>query len=125
MFRDVEQSAMRGQQERRDIVRQTRRESRSGQTELFSAEVLGSSYQEDLRVRYHDIARDRLIATLSGAGRVTFATLEIDALRCPMTGSQGVKRWLGDLCKQQRVLFEGMAPRQRVPRPDTIIVWQE
>lgn len=118
-FREVERAAMRRQREVRAAARQTRREERDGQGELFGAEISETSYTTDLQERYHRQARDRVLQVLREEGArapMPFDDVAAAAMTSPMTSLADVKGWLKAWKKDGHVEYKGLSSREIVPQ---------
>ncbi|MDC0717346.1 three-Cys-motif partner protein TcmP [Nannocystis bainbridge] len=111
-FRDTEREVTPEQRAARAEAKQRERLQR-GQTEMFEAPVMETSYMAELQQRYHRRARAALADRLRDAGEVEFPTLVGDGLRLPMTCLADVKDWLNAWRDAGEVEFLGLAPGER------------
>jgi hypothetical protein len=117
-FRGVERSALAAQRMIREAARRDARIRRTGQGELFApGDVEAESYVDQLRARHHAMARETVFALLETRRAVPYDELEVAALLHPMTSTKDVKGWLKDWKDQGWVAYEGLAPREQVPKP--------
>ena len=79
-------------------------------------ETTETTYLADLERRYRLAARQRVEAKLDEAAAVPYDDLVALALGAPMTSEAELKQWLTDLRGAGRVRFEGLAPRELVPK---------
>lgn len=129
VFREVEGKAMEAQEQAHDQARQRARVEKRGQTELFAASVLGSSYQGELRVRYQGKARGEVKAALTEAeGKpILYDLLMGLALSFPMTGERELKGWLKEWRAAGLVSYLGLPQGGRVPksRKGHLVCWKQ
>jgi three-Cys-motif partner protein len=128
VFKDVEQRAMEEQGRTRAAAKQRKREKRSKQPELFSAEALPDVRSIDaLRARYLSQARKRVLERLQAKHRVTYESIWDLALSSPLVWDCDIKDWIREWRIAGSLQIEGMKPKERVPKLDhgIVLIWRE
>lgn len=127
VFKDAERKAMELMEKARADAQQRRRESRSGQAELFGAEPgQTSSHYDSLRERYMSRSRALVLALLETRGSVLYDEAWELVLSQPLTWEIDLKEWLRGWRDEERLVIEGMEPKQRVPKLDASnkLIWR-
>jgi three-Cys-motif partner protein len=120
VFRDIEASVMKDQDNIHVRAQQRKRVERSGRPELWTAaELAGTSHIEQLRARYLQLSKPRVYDAITHARRISYDELEIVALNMPMTWKSDLKDWLREWQSAGLIRYEGLAPRARVPQHDS------
>lgn len=126
-FKDAERQAMKDMESARAKAQQARRQQKSGgQKELFSAEDLhDSTYFDEIRDRYLDLAMNAVICELRNRRRISYDELWATALSFPLVWEADLKAWISAWSSSGQLTIEGMKPRQRVPRRNevNVLVW--
>jgi len=129
VFKDAERQAMRDMESARAQAQQSRRQQKSGgQKELFSAEELhDSTYFDEIRDRYLDLAMNDVLRELENKRRISYDELWTAALSFPLVWEADLKAWISAWASSGQLTIEGMKPRQRVPRRNehNVLVWNE
>ena len=117
VFKDSERRGMQVMEDARAAAEQRSREQKTGQKELFSAEEMHDpTYYLSLRDRYRDKARAGVEELLRSRPRVAYDAAWEVTVPFPLAWESDLKEWLSDWHKQGWVRYEGMKPRQRVPK---------
>jgi three-Cys-motif partner protein len=125
-FRQAERASLRTQIELRELARQRLRQHQAHSHELFPAvEMGGGTDLQRLLERHHALAWEEMVANLKERGAVSFDELEVMAMKHQMVAPEDVKEWLKLLKDEGMVRYEGLAKRERVPKPNRghRIVW--
>ena len=107
-------------------ARQRRRQEKSHQRELFPAEqVHDPTHYNSLRDRYLRKARDCVLRLLRCHHRVLYDNVWQETVPFPLTWESDLKEWLREWQDKGFLCYEGMRPRQRVPKRQSgvYIVW--
>ena len=115
-FREVEARAFAKQQDLRADAKQQRRQNRSGQSEMFAAEVLDTPHAEMLLQRYQGRARVELEAQFQPGRTVPYDDLLGRGLRFPLTSESTLKGWLKALVADGIIEYVKLGPKDRVPK---------
>jgi three-Cys-motif partner protein len=127
VFKEAEQRAMEFQEQTRAEAKQRKRVKKTGQPELFPAEELPHSRPiDDLRARYLEQARTRVLSLIQAGPRVPYESVWDLALSFPLVWDCDVKDWIAAWRKAGALGIEGMKPGQRVPKLEAgnVLVWQ-
>lgn len=116
VFRDVETKAMQRQEEARDHVRARRREAESNQASLFEPAAVSSPHLSRLHQRYAGPAKAKVLEYIRTNRRLQFEQLEEVALQHRMTATSELKDWLRQWRDQGRIEYEGLGPKEQVPK---------
>lgn len=117
-FREVESATLGFHKSVRETASQRRRAEKTGQPSMFDVgDVESVSYVDELRSRYHNLARESVLQVLKERGTVPFEVLEETALLHPMTSSKESKIWLDEWKARGMVDYSGLAPRERTLKP--------
>lgn len=114
-FRETERRAVPEQRDIRADVKQRDRVAHCGQSELFPAPVMDSSYVSALQDRYQDKARTGVIALLHEHQEVEYDSLVATALHHPMTSLHELKRWIAAWRDSGAVDLLGLTGGGRTP----------
>ncbi|HKO55956.1 MAG TPA: three-Cys-motif partner protein TcmP [Thermoanaerobaculia bacterium] len=119
VFKKVEQGAMKEAEKARAAAKE--RKDTSGQTAFLDAtEMHPSTRMHQLRDRYLDAARARVLRELERRGEVKYNRLWRIAVAWPLVWESDLRGWL----KDWKVQFSGLLPRQK-PRwdRDINVIW--
>lgn len=110
-FRESERAAL-------DAYLAERTVARAGpQLALFAPRAIGPTvFEAELQKRYLDQAIKRVEATLTRKGRESWPALLCEALHVPMVCERDMTSWLDEERQAGRLIVEGLAPKQRVPK---------
>ena len=126
VFKECEKRAMRVMGKARASAKQRKRKRKSGQLELFPPEQLHDpSDYNSLRERYLAKARDEVLQSLQSRGRVPYDDLWALTVPVPLVWPSDLKEWLQRWEEEARLHFEGMGPRERVPKRarQNCVIW--
>ncbi|GAB4194747.1 MAG: hypothetical protein OHK0022_10990 [Roseiflexaceae bacterium] len=124
VFREVERKAMDEQEQVRAEAQQEHRISRNGQYELFEPQELGGgNYYDELRSRFLMQAKQQVEDVLRARRRIAFEEVELLALANQLVWPRDLKKWIKEWQDKGLLVIEGLAPRERVPKKEHILVW--
>lgn len=113
-FRETERRALQFQHEQRAVAQQRKRQSRTGQGELFGGPaMIAQPYEEELRVRYRSRAEQRLSSMVQDRGERGWDELVMAALAIPLVCAGDVKEWLRSRADLEPL---GLERGERVPK---------
>ncbi len=116
VFKSTERSAAGFMLGARAEAKQRSRVDRTGQKEMFSAgQYDGSTYQDDLRTRYVNMAHDAVRSYLHKRKCIEYDEAWELALRFPLVWESDLRSWIQNWGSRVKLL--GMKPNQRVPKP--------
>ncbi len=123
VFKEAEKKAMQLMEAARAEARTRRREQRTGQPDLFPAQVLSdSSYYDSLRDRHLAKSKDLVLKALKERNRVPYDELYALALTESLTWESDLKDWINEWKSAGNLTIEGMSSKQRVPHRGEINV---
>jgi three-Cys-motif partner protein len=123
-FREVERKAVNEQERVRFAAKQERREARTGQTELFSAEdVAGGppSFNVERKIN-GGLALDRLRVLVRNQRRVPYEVALATLLELPLVWKMDVEQMILDLRDAQELDVVGLDPPERTPKKGHVLV---
>ena len=122
----IEAKAFAEQSTVRSEVARDKRLKKQETPDLFPPDVLQSRYDTDLLNRYHKQARAAVEGCLRKQRRVSYDQAEELALSFTLTASTHLKEWIADWKRAGAITVEGLAPKQRIPRPRSghFLIWQ-
>jgi three-Cys-motif partner protein len=127
VFKEAEKKAMEVMEAARSEARLRKREERTRQAEMFSAQVLrDSSYYDSLRERHLAECKDMILRMLSSKKSIVYDEVWVTALTQPLIWESDLKEWINDWRAEGRLAIEGMGERQRVPHrgEGNVLVWK-
>lgn len=128
VFKEAEKKAMAMMESARADAQQRKRQTKSGQTELFPPDALHDpSYYDKLREHYTSTAHDRLLRLLRGQKRVAYDDVWDSTLPKPLVWESDLKEWIKEWITKGEVRIEGLKLRERTPKRehDHYLVWQK
>jgi hypothetical protein len=122
-FREVERKAVDEQERVRFAAKQESREARTGQTELFGADVASvpASFEVERTVQ-RDLAVERLRALLRRRPKVPYEDALATLLELPLVWEADVKRIILDLRDASELDVVGLNPPERTPKKGHLLV---
>ena len=123
-FREVERKAVDEQERVRFAAKQESRETRTGQTELFSADDVASvpaSFEVERSVQ-RDLAVEQLRQLLRRQPKVPYEDALATLLELPLVWEADVKRIVLDLRGAGELDVVGLKPRERTPKKGHVLV---
>ncbi len=126
VFKEAEKAAMAVMEEARAEAQQQKRESKTGQMDLFSGEELHDpAHYDELRDRYLKKAKTEAQDLIESERRVKFGIVWATALSWPLVWRSDVMEWINEWTEAGRIKLEGLSPRERVPKwkKDHWVVW--
>jgi three-Cys-motif partner protein len=123
-FREVERKAVDEQERVRFAAKQESRESRTGQTELFSADdvaTVPASFEVERSVQ-RDLAVERLRGLLRRQPKVRYEDSLATLLELPLVWEADVKRIILDLRGAGELDVVGLNPPERTPKKRHVLV---
>ena len=117
-FRNVEAKGLAKQKQTRTKVKGEKRVERSGQQEIFPANVMQPSrtYEDLTRERHLKRARTTLDAMMSARMVIQWDELLMAGLSYPMVRETDVKDWLKERVRQKSLEVLGLEGRQSMPQ---------
>ena len=117
-FREVEARGLLKQKEVRTVLKQEKRQHRSGQGEMFSADVMSPkvTHEDRTRRRHLERALAALESLLSERGDVSWDTLLLTALQFPLVNEADAKAWLEGQRRDGFVEVLGLEGRETKPK---------
>lgn len=123
VFRSVEKRAVEEQESVRDAAKYRAEVDRTGQENLFGQQLAQvSSFQEEKAIqarRGHETLMEVLIANSDG---IEFGPLLGEVLQTPLVWESELKGWITELRKQGKITIPQLRSRERVPKPDYLII---
>jgi three-Cys-motif partner protein len=117
-FREVESAILGFHKSVRETASRRQQTEKTGQPSMFEVgDVESVSYVDELRSRYHELARRSVLDLIEERGTVPFELLEETALLHPMTSSRELKLWLDEWKARGMVEYLGLGPRERTLKP--------
>ncbi len=124
-FRKVEEKAIKIQENIRQIVKLKTKSEKTGQGILFGLETLAElsakSYEEEKKsqmVRGHNRLYNLLQKHKQG---IEYQEVLGEVLQTPLFWKSDLDDWLQELKKDNKIIIQGMTPRERVPKSKHII----
>lgn len=127
VFKKVEKSGMKLQEETRAKTRQRRRKEKTGQGELpFWSDVLHTPYYESLRDRYLTKSKLIVLDMLENGFQVPYDDVWAEALTVQMTWESDLKEWIREWRDSGRLKIIGLEGKQRDPQrgENHKLIWQ-
>lgn len=122
-FRRVERKTVEEQERVRLSAKQQHRLNRSGQRELYGADVLaGPASFEDERVEQRRAAHGALRERLLGDRRVKFEDVLADLLEMPLVWESDVQEFIKKMRRGGELEVIGLRPRERTVKDGHILV---
>jgi len=125
VFKKAEKKAMEVGEKARAAADE-RKKAQSGQISFLDPEDMPeSAYYNTLRERYTGKAKDRVVTLLQSDRRVLYREAWIAALAEPLVWEDDLRTWIKEWVAQGRVVIEGLAAKERVPKHDKnhTLVW--
>lgn len=96
--------------------------SRSGQSELFGAEIETPKSLPLERIKYESEKKgqEKMIQLLKELKRMKYSALKFEILQIPLINEKLLKKWLNDMRSNGCIVAEGLKLREQ-PKEDTII----
>ncbi len=126
VFKVAERKSMEEMKTVRAEAQQRSRVQKTGQLEMFSAEVAHNpSYFEGLRCRYCSLARKQLEDQLRKHASIPYDDAWVAALRMPLVWESDLKEWIKDWRSQGTIQLDGLAAGRKVPKRGDghMLVW--
>jgi hypothetical protein len=121
-FRESEKRSLPDREKIRNRAKQTARISRTGQFELYGAsEIDTSNIFGSYRASNLQRAGDVFVQKLGPGSRITYEELLGSILVLPYVWEGDVKAMLATAREKGDVVVEGLAPRSRTPRLDSVL----
>lgn len=127
-FREVERKAMVEQGKIRDVAKYRRKTQDTKQNLLFGLEEIATEndlYFTELRTECLATTKNQIIEYLIDQKRIPYEMILV-FLENPMVYEKDIKVWLKEWKNNGEILFEGLGPREKVPKKgkNHIIVWK-
>ena len=117
VFKDAEKHAMTVMAKARAEAKQRKREENTGQTELYSGEVLHDPiYYDSLRVRYLAKSKRAVLNLLEAHTKVPYDQACALTLSFPLSWESDLKEWIRSWVQEGLLTITGLKARQRVPQ---------
>jgi three-Cys-motif partner protein len=127
VFKQTEKRAMPMQETVRAAAQKRRREERSHQSELFSAQDSPESrHYTELRDRYLRQAKGKVLGLLREIRRLPYDQAWMATLSLPLVWESDLKAWIVDWQESKSLRIEGLRERERVPKwgQNHVLVWK-
>jgi three-Cys-motif partner protein len=127
VFKQAEKKAMSVMEAARADAQQRKRQTKSGQTELFGSDALHHpGYYESLREHYTSRVHDRVLLLLQGQKRIAYDDIWDSTLTEPLVWESDLKEWIKEWITKGEVRIEGREPKERTPKREHghYLVWQ-
>lgn len=127
VFKETEKKVMEKQEQERAIAQHERREAKTPQRSLFSAEEsYDPSFYESLRERYLAQSKERVLQILQANRPVLYDDVWATALELPLVWESDLKEWIAEWEEKEQLSLKGKkTSRQKVPHRNegNILVW--
>jgi three-Cys-motif partner protein len=127
VFKDAEKRAMALMEKARAEAKQRKREEKTGQTELYSGEVLHDPiHHTSLRVRYLAKSKQAVLDLLETRTKIPYDQACALTLNFPLSWESDLKDWIRRWAQEGLLTISGLKARQHVPQrgEGILLVWR-
>ncbi|MFP6746707.1 MAG: hypothetical protein VCD66_03795, partial [Alphaproteobacteria bacterium] len=124
-FRRVEKKAVKVQERIRNLKNYHAQIDRTGQESLFCdqlADMPTSRFDEEKQLQINRGFEQLLRALEANPEGIKFGQLLGEILQTPLVWENELKTWIGTLKRQGKINIPALKPRERVPRPEYLIM---
>lgn len=112
VFKEAENAVVTGLKELRANVKLRKKETATGQSDLFGAdENSEASYIDGLKSRYATYSKEALLELLGSKGEVSYDIVYATVMRYPLVNIEDLRAWLSEY-----TTIHGLSNKERVPK---------